>query len=127
MFRKFALTNRHNSQSKHENIVFSFILLIEPFIVSGMTERMWELEQIQKSLWWLFHDTYQRRKVYTDITKSKILQENRSGYKVVTLDICETKNQVLAKKNSIGNGARHALDGLNVSNLRKFDFKHDCL
>ena len=32
----------------------------------------WELDQQLKSLWWLFHDTYQRRTVYTEITNSTV-------------------------------------------------------
>lgn len=32
---------------------------------TGIKKSSWELDQLLKSLWWLFHDTYQRRTVYT--------------------------------------------------------------
>ena len=53
--------------------------------------------------------------------KSSVLEENRSEYKLATLNLSETKIQVLATKFNIGN------DGLKVSELRKLDFKNDSL
>ena len=39
---------------------------------TGIKKSSWELDQLLKSLWWLFHDTYQRRTVYTEITNSTV-------------------------------------------------------
>ena len=46
--------------------------------------------------------------------KPSDLGENTSGYKLATLNIHDTKNQVLSKKVDIGNGARQALEVINV-------------
>ena len=54
------------------------------------------------------------------------MRENTSGYKPATLDIHDTKNQVLAKKVNFGNGARQALEVINVSELKKLEFRRDC-
>lgn len=39
---------------------------------TGIKKSNWELDQLLKSLWWLFHNTYQRRTSYTEITKSTL-------------------------------------------------------
>ena len=39
---------------------------------TGVQKSGWDMEIILKSLWHLFHDTYQRRTTYTDITGSDV-------------------------------------------------------
>ena len=39
---------------------------------TGIKKSSWELDQLLKCLWWLFHDTYQRRTIYTEINNSTV-------------------------------------------------------
>ena len=48
-------------------------------IFAGVKQTNWELEKLLRSLWWLFHDTYKRRTVYTEITKSKLFPKQFCG------------------------------------------------
>ena len=54
-----------------------------------------------------------------------VLHENSIEYKLVTLDV--TNNTLSAKKITIGNDARGALDAVTVSAIQKFEFQSACL
>ena len=44
--------------------------MVHGVLQTGIRKSTLELDQLLKSLWWLFHNTYQRQTTYTKITNS---------------------------------------------------------
>ena len=74
-FHKLCVKDRKKVDSDLPDLIDTrtcSLHVVHGALQTGIKKNTWELNHLLKSLWWLFHNTYQRSTLYTEITNSTV-------------------------------------------------------